>query len=191
MKIIYQALLPLLLSLTSNSEACDLCVGLDFDASQSINETTSCSVFGFAALGDEGQGVDADECASLNVGATASGCCFTLAPTVSPAAAPPSCSICGDKTLTNPSFEIEYDNPDTTEIEMYTCTKYEEFQVVAVNLLLAFGATEEDITPVCKEAFDNAKNQGCQCDGSPAAHANVKIASLVVVGVTFMASFFF
>jgi hypothetical protein len=199
MKIVYQALLLLLLSLTSNSSgaSCDLCgVGQEFDAFKSINETTLCSVFGLAALGDEGQGVDDDACTSLNVDATASGCCSDLAPTASPYTdSVSSCSICGaDGTLANPSFAFSYDDPDSTEIETITCAQYEESLLIVINfgLDLSQGAPESvEIAALCKLTFDVATEQGCQCEGSPAAHANVKIASLVVVGVTFMASFFF
>jgi hypothetical protein len=99
-------------------------------------------------------------------------------------------SICGDETLTNPSFALEYDDPDTAEIESITCAKYEEGQMQVMSFLLA-GATEAEMKEYCKQIFDYAKGAGCQCAASPAAHANVKIAPLVVVGVTFMASFFF
>jgi hypothetical protein len=188
MKIVYQALLLLLLPLASNSEeACEPCgVVADFDSSKKINETTTCADLGF-----DGQEVDAFECALLQIGAVTSGCCSGAVDL------PLECSICGAETLTNPSFAFEVDDPETTEIvESITCAEYEAFQLL---LLSTFGLTDEEIKEACQQTFGFTKGAGCQCsspkgspdDGSPAAHATVKIASLVFVGVTFMASFFF
>jgi hypothetical protein len=166
---IYQALLLLLLPLTSNSQACDVCDGSgDFDPDKQINATATCADLG---VPDDVENVDAFTCTFLTLGVVLSGCCS--------GGSNVDCTICGDGTLTNPEFTVEIDDPET---ESATCGEYDKTLI----LLGALGLDEE----VCAQTAAGAQLAGCECEGSPAAHANVKIASLVFVGVTFMASFF-
>jgi hypothetical protein len=248
---IYQALLPLLLSLTSNCQAqsCDVCDGNgDFDPDQQVNATATCADLGvpddvedgdeltctllqftflFTSCCSGGSNVDCSICgegtltnpefafevedgetgetetttcreydASLVfVGALGSDslCELSAAAALSlgckceggppPAGNNDDCSLCGDGTLKNPEFApFEFEDVETAETETVTCGEAD----ASLALFGAFGLDD-----LCDSTADTYLSKGCQCEGSPAAHANVKIASLIVVGATFMASFFF
>jgi hypothetical protein len=179
MKIYQVLLLLLLLPLTSNSQACDVCAVGHFNPDKQINATFTCG--DHPLLPGDREDVIVDECAYLQNGFLMIGCCF--------GDSNEDCSICGDGALTNPEFIFDIDDPETAETESTTCGEYDTH-------LAALGTHG-----LCGQSPDQALLLlGCQCeegspaeddDDSPAAHANVKIASLVVVGATFMASFFF
>jgi hypothetical protein len=170
---IYQVILLLLLPLTSNSQACDVCEGIgEFNPDKQVNATFTCADLLADAPGDGEDAVDEVACVFLKLGFLLTGCCSDDSNV--------DCSLCEDGTLTNPERVVDIDDPETAENESTTCG--------ALDTQLA-GYPNLGLGGLCGQFSVQARLLGCQC--SPAAHANVKIASLVVVGATFMASFFF
>jgi hypothetical protein len=173
---IYQVVLLLLLPLTSNSQACDVCEGIgEFNPDKQVNATFTCADLLADAPGDGEDAVDEVACVFLKLGFLLTGCCSDDSNV--------DCSLCEDGTLTNPELVIDIDDPETAETESATCGEFDT-QLAALGDLGLGG--------FCGPSAAQARLLGCQCkEGSPAAHANVKIASLVVVGATFISSFFF
>jgi hypothetical protein len=162
---IYQALLLLLLPLASNSQACDYCPDGTFYPDKQLNATNTC---GLTFEGN--QTVTEDECAGLQFVAGIGGCCSLSEKGASYA----DCNLCdAEGGIKNRGFTFPDSSGITTD-----CGATDIF----LKVLAGFRDDQ------CKGHADGARAAGCQCS---AAHVNVKIESLVVVGATFMASFFF
>ena len=162
---IYQALLLLLLPLASNSQACDYCPGGTFYPDKQLNATNTC---GLTFEGN--QTVTEDKCGGWQFSAGFLGCCSLS----EKGAFSAECNLCdAEGGIKNRGFTFPDPSGATTD-----CGGVDIF------LKILAGYRDDE----CKELADGARDAGCQCS---AAHANVKIASLVVVGATFMASFFF
>jgi hypothetical protein len=169
---IYQALLFLLLPLTSNSQACDVCENNgDFLPEKAVNETTICADL---------VGVDGILCSFLQFEILFSGCCRGDG-------GDRACSICGDgETLKNPEFVFSVDDPETEELETTSCVEFDD-SLVFVEAFLG--------VELCTLSADTSRILGCECEdgasmagagGDPSSAKSVRSSSMLAAAFVFL-----